>query len=132
MDTAATVNQKAREFVVGLFGSANVREFELTLLRDCLFANLIKCAKVRTDSPERLANLNLSGSRGISKFSKKEMRPSTVGSATEYPFADKACRPGFAAVSFGPNHVISDSWFSTNSRLRVWSINGLKGPEPLQ
>ena len=110
----------------------DVRKFELTLLRGCLFSNLIMCAKVRTDSPERLANLNLSGSRGISKFSKKEMRPSTVGSATEYPFADKACRPGFAAVSFGPNHVISGSRFSTNSRLPVWSINVLPGPEPLQ
>src|ERR1039457_7710688 len=121
-----------RYLLAGRDVNRDVRKFELTLLRGCLFANLINRAKVRTDSPERLANLNLSGSRGISESSKKEMRPSTVGSATAYPFADKACRPGFAAVSFGPNHVISGSRFSTNSRLPVWSIRVLQGPEPLQ
>ena len=29
------VNQKDKEFVAGLVGSANVRKFDLTLLRDC-------------------------------------------------------------------------------------------------
>jgi hypothetical protein len=70
-------------------------------------------------SPLTAFSMNLNGFRTRNDQQYLDAPPRHVG-------------PGFAAASFGPNHVISGSRFSTNSRLPVWSINVLQGPEPLQ